>query len=417
MANIPLPPDLTVANLPSPPRPPPPAPRYSIRLHVTPLFTSPQTAIRLYRRVGVSTSSHRLLVNGFPFGATISLRYRLFESNTRRVELVGRVQHTDSRRGWSCPTAPHVNATISLSVSYRSNPLAHGYGASQGLPVECRHEYAVTTALGPSATHYHPPLRVSTPAFLADDALAVNVTYADASGQLAPVSRRVVLRAERESFPGDVAPSRHLDPVYLMSATRAAANVTGTVYALVAAEAAAIRAAIAAGEMVVQLLPGMDADASTAPAAVPSPPPSPASPPPPLAPAPSPLPPPFCASAVNAWPAWFTNDSDVACNEWAVNAEWGALVNGQSLSEACEDYWGRTNCAQSCCANGAYALPIRNEGEDCWGVSVAGWHPDCIGLAPMAPRLRQSGTDGTPIAPEWHRWHPACAGMASNCAL
>jgi len=46
--------------------------------------------------------------------------------------------------------------------------------------------------------------------------------------------------------------------------------------------------------------------------------------------------------------AWADN-SPAACAQWAINAKWGALKGGESLETACAKEWAQENCAKTCC--------------------------------------------------------------------
>jgi len=51
-------------------------------------------------------------------------------------------------------------------------------------------------------------------------------------------------------------------------------------------------------------------------------------------------------------PEWAKAAASVfACEDWAVDSDWGALANGATLEESCRD-WGSRYCAGTCCRNG-----------------------------------------------------------------
>ena len=116
------------------------------------------TTVRIYRRVGRDASQHALVTTLRPRAAaprpSFSFAFALLESDTRRVALQGRVQHAESRRDWSCASAPYVNASVSTSLSYPANREAPG---TEARPT-CTHEYRLQAR---SDDVDHPPLTLS----------------------------------------------------------------------------------------------------------------------------------------------------------------------------------------------------------------------------------------------------------------
>jgi hypothetical protein len=51
----------------------------------------------------------------------------------------------------------------------------------------------------------------------------------------------------------------------------------------------------------------------------------------------------------DTWVTDFGSDPTERCQEWAANDVWGALANGSTIDEACQDPWAAENCAQTCC--------------------------------------------------------------------
>eukprot|EP00931_Biecheleriopsis_adriatica_P087183 TRINITY_DN6168_c0_g1_i1.p1 TRINITY_DN6168_c0_g1~~TRINITY_DN6168_c0_g1_i1.p1 ORF type:complete len:703 (+),score=83.65 TRINITY_DN6168_c0_g1_i1:56-2110(+) len=47
-------------------------------------------------------------------------------------------------------------------------------------------------------------------------------------------------------------------------------------------------------------------------------------------------------------PNWDGFSPSAACEHWATNSNWGALSDGKSLSQACDNDWARTQCAKTC---------------------------------------------------------------------
>ena len=61
-------------------------------------------------------------------------------------------------------------------------------------------------------------------------------------------------------------------------------------------------------------------------------------------PAPSTPCPSQCSSVSDEWSG--------SCAKWAVNDEWGALENKNTLADSCASTWGKSNCASTCCCAG-----------------------------------------------------------------
>mmetsp|Transcript_78024 Transcript_78024/g.137491 ORF Transcript_78024/g.137491 Transcript_78024/m.137491 type:complete len:263 (+) Transcript_78024:76-864(+) len=47
-------------------------------------------------------------------------------------------------------------------------------------------------------------------------------------------------------------------------------------------------------------------------------------------------------------PNWKADSAAAACKEWSINSDWGALKDGKTLAQACEDHWPQAECAQTC---------------------------------------------------------------------
>ena len=118
--------------------------RYSIRLRFTVMPPTVAANMRLYRRVGAPASAFQLVSStsiGPPLHALPQqeVRIRVFESNTRRLALQGRLQHAHSRHGWSCSSPPYINGSVSVTISYEPNPRS-------GSTEQCVHNYKVRRA-------------------------------------------------------------------------------------------------------------------------------------------------------------------------------------------------------------------------------------------------------------------------------
>ena len=65
-------------------------------------------------------------------------------------------------------------------------------------------------------------------------------------------------------------------------------------------------------------------------------------------------------SGADTWVAHWGASPSERCQAWATDGAWGALVNGQTLQQACQGDWAKWACAGTCEAATVTARPPRS---------------------------------------------------------
>ena len=51
----------------------------------------------------------------------------------------------------------------------------------------------------------------------------------------------------------------------------------------------------------------------------------------------------------DTWDAGWGASPSERCQVWSTNSAWGALMNGQTLQQACQSNWAQERCGGTCC--------------------------------------------------------------------